>query len=392
MAKKFDHEGTSPRAAVGRGQDSLKRRWESQDFKKWALARESADEWKEWSNEELRTAMDLAVKNPGMALRGSTQGAVLTALFEEYLKRDFDGALVWFGGLVSDVVRQNLAHAITSNWPAERAEEGLDFVIANRDWFESAGGTASGRIIHGAVELAAMRGADDMDDLFGKLRENRLDPQYSDGWKFPENFDFRRLMAGPETQLLAEKGNLFFAGIWMGRDREQAFDSLVADGLADDRKLPRLFSDVLPTNGEARIDEARERARWLSEKFNELPEKRQEAGVQVIRDLVRSPAAMADFTQGLTDESDRRALSAEAIKRMVDKGPKPMLAFLQEIEDGSLGVGLFVEIDVITNTYSGRRWSLDDESESLLRKRFTEWKIPEAQANEIVGKLRFIPR
>jgi hypothetical protein len=371
------------------------RLWETDDLARWARTRtmpEGKNDWQEWSDEELRAAMDLAVKDPGMALGMSSESQVLAALFEESLKRDFDGAIDWFEGLVADAVKRNLGPTLAVNWPEERAAEGLEYVIANRDFFETGGGTSSGPIIKDAIEAAAKRGAAELDALFGKLRENQLDPRYADGWEFPENFDFKGLMEGGETRLLAEKGNLFFAGIWMRRDREAAFGSLVMDGLAKQRKLPNLFYDLLPTNGEALIGAAWERARWLGGKLGELPDQRQEVGEKVIRDLVRSPAAMADFTQALADESDRLALSTEAMRRMVDKGPEQMLEFLAGVDQGELGMELLRTIDVLSPDFIGRKWRLDEALEAMLRKKLTAWEIAETRADEIVENLKSRPR
>jgi hypothetical protein len=371
-----------------------RKRWTSDDLAKWARAKGlpgnsgSRDDWQEWSNDELRAAMDEAVRDPGMAVDASAAIEVLKTLFEESLKRDFDGSVSWFEGLVSDVVKRNLGSVVALNWPKDRAEEGLDYAIANRDSFETIRGTSAAPIILAAVESAAKRGPEELDALFGKLRENNLDPQYGQDWEFPADFDFKGLMAGAETKMMARNGNLFFSGIWMSRDPEAAYQSMVVEGMMEGRRPQNLFSDVLPVMGVAQREKARERARWLIEKIYESPDGAGEVARQVLRDLKRAPEAMAEFAQGAKDAADRQIFFTEGIKQMADSGPQLTLAFLQAIDDVAVRVDLLENTDFKAANHYYQQWLMTAELERTLRGKLIEWQVSATRADEIINRMK----
>lgn len=357
-------------------------RWQADDFEKWAtgaarLSGPFSGKWKEWSDEELRAALDEGVKDPGAAMDLTPERKVMSALLGEWMRRDPDSALAWFEGMVSESMRWGLVSSVSENWPPDRAEEGLEYVIAHRDWFESDDSSGSARLIRGVIDEAAKEGAEAVGELLGKLRENRLDWQFGDGWQFPPDFDFSALAKHPEV---AGMKTMFFAGIWMSRDPEGAFAHLIGGVPPGDAKVRGLFNDVLPRNGPAKREEAAARVDWLTEKIRSLPDGERTEIASRISMAIDDPETRGRFVGGVDDEAARKAVIPESMDLMGRRGARELLSFVDHAFEGE------ARLDALEDMKPGVMRDASEAARAVLEAKLAEWNAPPDRARMIMEK------
>ena len=360
-------------------------RWEGSDLTAWAIRNPgysgaADDGWEEWSEEELRRALDDGVRDPDWVQRPSSSGDVIRGMFGEWLRRNPDRALEWFESLVSDTMKHHLGSTLAMNWPKNRRSDGLKFVIDHRDVFDSGGTTSSGELIKGAVEEAAARGPQALLELFASLKENQLDPRYSSGWKFPAGFDFAALFEG------APKVPLFYAPAWIAQNREQAFDHLVAKGAANNGSIPleAMFRDLLPGTGAVDVPGCMERATWIAGRLEDLPEEHRVAVAAKMVSGFDTPELLGAFTKGITDEAIRAQTATGAMEKMTAGGVAPTLAYLETAGNPEWRVQV---LDALSENH-GLAWKLTPVAEGELRAKLAGWNLSPGRTDEIINHFK----
>lgn len=380
-----DERGTEVVELEGqRDREIRKERWKSETFAAWASEKANAfdpfsSEWNEWSDKEIRDALDAGIVDPRAASNLSDERRIIGALFGEWMKRHPDEAILWMENLKSDSMRRSLIPIVGRNWPTDQRVEGLAYVIAHRDWFESNNGTASGELIRGAIDDAAKKGPDAVGELFGKLRENRLDPRYAKGWEFPPDFDFVKLMEHPETRLLK---TYFFSGIWMSRSPDEAFHHLVASRKPEEVQVGYLFVDMLPTNGPKRSEEAASRAEWLGRKMESLDAEDQRVIARKVSEQLNDVAAQGRFAGSLSDETLRKEIVASSLKNSAKGGIGSILTFVENAGEGEQRIDILEAFEKPKGV-----WVFPTESEEMLRRKLAEWNAPPERMENIIKKL-----
>lgn len=184
-----------------------------------------------WTDAEVRAALDESLADPELLMGDNESAGVTHNLFRQLIGRDFTAATAWFAAL-PEHQKTALSATLLWNWPADHAEEGMEFVRANR--LLCAG--KEQRIVTHCLTDAAARGARDFLTTLRGLEKEGLETGYGDfyalncgmvpGFTLPPGFDFPALFApdalGFRPELYGSFTNSTFAQ-WQRHDREAAF-------------------------------------------------------------------------------------------------------------------------------------------------------------------------
>lgn len=188
-----------------------------------------AEELGSWTLDEIRAALNQGVTSPGVFAHGPERSALL-ALLGEWTKREPEAALAWLGTLPAGPLRSRLGESIANHWPSERAEEGLEKVMASVEDFQSEGSVFYLQLLRLSVESAAKRGPLAVDELVARTQQGGLKFP-SAGLVFPPGFDFAGLT---RTPFMADKLSLqnfvpgFVADAWLRANPDAAVSGLIA--------------------------------------------------------------------------------------------------------------------------------------------------------------------
>jgi hypothetical protein len=133
------------------------------------------EELADWTDAEIRDALNESLTDPHAALTGWAGNELGVKLLGEWVKRDFAAALAWFEALDSRAVKARLAGTLSDQWPRDKAENGLEFLRANRDLFTSA---SQRSLLLKAMDDRTKRGPAAVEDLLRVLREEKFDPEF----------------------------------------------------------------------------------------------------------------------------------------------------------------------------------------------------------------------
>lgn len=367
---------------------SRKERWRAEDFRAaLEVERETrweplfAEELKDWTTPDLKAAVNEGLSMPERVLPYGRANELMNALVCEWARRDLDDALRWFEKLPTDGMRNQFRHCLAVAWPKERADEGLEYVFAHPEMFDLKRTTSAAPIVQLAIERAAEKGASAVADLLGRVTEHQHNPRYAEGWKFPENFDFAKLAASPQAAEL-EQGHAFFAGVWMSRNREQAFSHLSGD---DKVSMKDLFADVIPQNGSIDHSSAAERAKWLAGRLEQLDEERSKALVtQAVETFIDSPDTLSAFTVSMVDEDQRREFSAKVVNSLAQKSVRSAMDYLEATESPEQRLAALEAVQT-----DPRRWWWPNEAwEQEVREKLTSWNAASERVDAIVNHLK----
>ncbi|RYD46733.1 MAG: hypothetical protein EOP83_29155, partial [Verrucomicrobiaceae bacterium] len=146
-ARDPDKPAVASTPAPSSPREASKPLWSAEDFLKSASDRRNNyaaihdDLLIDWTNDEIRAALDASLTNPDCVLRGGTLTQVPRILLGEWMKRDLTAAVTWFESLDSSTAQQRLASHLSDQWPPDKGAEGLAFLKAHRDLFR--GGTGA---------------------------------------------------------------------------------------------------------------------------------------------------------------------------------------------------------------------------------------------------------
>ena len=366
-------------------------RWQPEDFAKWFRRPQGFQgEWqvnplendlKDWSNEEIRAALDQGLSDPECVLPLGASNELMGLLFGEWTTRDFDAALAWFESIPSESRKSGLSGFLGLHWPKDRAADGLEYVFKHRDLFKTRQMVCYGPLVASAISAAAVLGPGSVDEVLKQLRENQIDPRYSSGWQFPPGFDFKALAASPEASIMLEKGRSLFAAAWLEQDRNAAFDFLLADGKAYTGDVATSFYLYLaPVGANAEHEATAERTKWLAGKLIGLDaDQRRQVALRGVNVLAMVPDALAGFTVALNDPEDRQAVATAALARLMKDSLESSLSYLEEAVKPEERLDLLetFEVDSYLQWFSAGQ-------EALLRERLAAWNAPPERIEAII--------
>lgn len=359
----------------------------AEEFREWVewLVAEGPgrkERMESWTDQELRSALDEGMKDPGLALHGPAMGTLLLIL-EEWTSRDPSAATEWWEAISSDVTRGHLAVALSSGWPKERASEGLDFVARHREAFLGPDGSKCGNIIGSVVAAALEKGPEAADEILVRLREAKL-PLMLGPAGFPAGFDFAAFARAAEmSTLIAENRARFFYQAWLRQDPERAFASLIDDyrNVKGD-PAESIFSGFYP-GLRVGAPGMTENAGWLGKKIGTLDaEEQQELARKGGEIMCREPAAVEAFVGALTDPVAKAQASVAAARDVMIEDVATAMRLLAVERDQDARVDLLKASLEYRGQMAGKPFSAEDER--VLRATLAEWAVAHEQIDGLV--------
>lgn len=182
----------------------------------------------DWTEEEIREALDDAVSRADFALNSHGYEYAAQVLLQEWVSRNPDAAVAWFDGLRVPATQRKLAFCMSMGWPAERASEGLDFAISHKDLFTV---ISPWVIVEKNVVAEASKGPAELAKLIERLSAEGFEMDVLMEASLPEGFNFAGFMESDayqknkSAQLLSS-----MSADWLSRDIPAAADWLMKHG------------------------------------------------------------------------------------------------------------------------------------------------------------------
>ncbi|RYD20557.1 MAG: hypothetical protein EOP88_14610 [Verrucomicrobiaceae bacterium] len=322
-----------------------------------------------WTDAEIRAALEESLGNRDFLLDTRDARNLVYGLLAEWVHRDWAAASTWFltipEGLRSDEMVLSFGYA----WPAAHAAEGLVFVKANPQVFESSSAWSIGLK---NIESRAVEGAASVISLIGELREAKVGLGFKETVKFPENFDFATLMRSPEVvELRRNYQGEFLAGAWYAQDREACFGWVKESGALRD------LSDIVALGAENPEDGLR----WLGSKYEALDA----ADRKTL--MLGTPPGNADIMgkmiAGIGDPRVVEELRASCAEWLFMGEVVGTLEVLGGIRDSATRLQVLEEFE----GEKARRFSAMSPGDvEIFRKRLKEWNATPEQAEALVEK------
>jgi len=331
----------------------------------------------EWTNDEIRAALDASLTQPDCVLPSGAAAGSPARLLAEWMRRDFDAALAWFEGLDSATAKERLSLVIGRQWPADRAAEGLAFMKANRNLYRGGRGW---HFLEKNLEQATASGPQVVAVLLLQYHKEQLHDGRTGPLEFPADFDFSLLLATDEWQELGDDplaATVLHA--WQSREPDLAFDWLL--GQQGAKSLVMLANNYLiPGNTSAK---------WLAEKIEDLrPEDQREFLDAAKGEWIKMPQRLVAFSRGLRDPLLVEEIGASATQAMFRdvEGSLPALEAIPGVERRVELLEQAEPDESLVRTTAFREFDAYDEA--LLRKKLAEWKVEEPRIEAIISRYR----
>ena len=347
-----------------------------------------------WTTSAVRRALEDGIRDPGMVLPESPETKATLALLGEWTSRDPQAAAAWWLGLKPANLQALVSGAIAEGWPADRAEEGLEFLFAHRETFQSPLGYSYGPLVRKAAESAAARGPEALEALLERLRETVGNEPY-EALKLPKDFDFAAWARGPEMAKRLEQENhplreIFVFGTWMEHDPEAAMDFIIADN----RKRGRSVANGLISSLDRYREDPEvvlERARRIAVHSSSLPVEEQE---EIIRraseQLAYWPEILKTYAAAIPDSAVRAEAHLAAARSMIQRDLSLTMEFLAGASTSTESRIQMLE-SLIASRPRGSSTILYRESEAKVRSTLAEWKIPQERIDATITALKKVP-
>ncbi len=361
-----------------------KPRWKGEDFYQAILEKTSvtADPTSSsmsalldaWTDEEIRGLLDEALLDPSTLTR---DGSIAEMILKEYMQRDLNAALDWFGD-VPPIHQANLLPALCQAWPAARVTEGVQFIFGNKKLFAGAEAPAWS-IISKAIALKAEQGPGSVVAFINEMNQEGLNLHFQNTINYPQGFDFAGLLGteafgAPVLQELRQSA----LTAWRAQNRDAAFDWILENGSATDLHSLSVYQedtsmeqvDWLVRNLDRTNPE--QRAILMEDKFNEWMGIRsdalrwiEQARTPELKEEIRTVAA-----QGLYFARPHPALEVIGAIPM----PEERLRFMETLQISAIPRGKVVPLKA--------------ENETIIRAKLIEWGADSARAEMIINRYK----
>lgn len=379
---------TSSALDASSGTRSPKSRWVLEDFNQ--AAQEEQDHAMQlvnpldagmagWTDQELRAALEESLKHPEFALPNGGGGWAVSALIKEWMKRDLKSVLAWFEGVKSPTAQEKLAGYLGLHWPLDRADEGLDFVIAHREWF--ADGSASS-VVSKCVVQQAGKGPSAVAEMMRRLKAEKLEMALGDGLEMPAGFNFLALVKEPVFQQSWKEAGIARTLMrqWYEQDREQAFAwTMENQGVEEAAGL-----------GYNKPSGQEQNQEWLGGKFTALSGPQQDEFIQASKQAwIHNPRFLIAFTKQIGDADALTCVGGIAAQSIFMGKAMDAMPVIESIPDVEQRLALLENItpDPVFKE-SGHPLMFDAASEAELRKKLAEWKAGDARTEAIVSRFK----
>ena len=334
----------------------------------------------QWSNDELRAALDECMHSPEGSLV-MVQASIRYVLLKEWVSRDPDAALAWFDALDPPVLRRRVGDELSYHWPEAKAEEGFAYFIAHRDLFDPQSTTFQNLLI----DFRSKQGADAVYAALKEIHAAGLS-SFGAGLKLGDGFDFPRLLSRDLDALVSEEerakskfpseNRLFEQRLieaWYAQDRDRAFDWLLEErGVA----------------GLAAICSSRNQnyLQWLPGKLAALPPQQQDEFLTATRmRWLFDMSSLEVFAMNAKDPALQEKAQVLAVQEITSDRMEGVLGVLGANPDPARRIALLEETPLEPSQLR-RVPSAGDFSVDMLRQTLVSWGAEPARIDAIVAR------
>lgn len=338
----------------------------------------SLDRFAGWTNDEIRAALEAGLIHPESLVEYGKGTAIVNSLLGEWMRRDSDTAVAWYEGLGSPSVKRRLAGALASAWPADKAGQGLEFILAHRELFPNGTDWA---VMNKNLEQRAIAGPAAVEDLLRLMREEELGFHNDAAIDFPKGFDFPSLMQGEEFMKFREREGMGpVVNAWFASDREQAFDWLVEN---EGVKSLKVLTD-------SRQSLDKDLQVWIAGKVERLdPVQQREFLDAVTSRWVESPSSLALFAQGIRNEALRDQLGLIGIQALFVGNARDVMPLLELLGTPDRRIEVLANAKPDAAVFNDSlNIHFDASDEALVRKKLAGWKASESKIESIISRFK----
>jgi hypothetical protein len=351
---------------------------ERADRRREAASPQPSDDLGDWTNDEIRAALEAGLVHPENLIEYGKGRAIVNSLLCEWMRRDFDAALAWYEALESSSVKGRLASVLAGGWPADKAEQGLEFILAHRALFPHATGWA---VMNRNLEQRAIGGPAAVEDLLRLMREEKLRFANSEPVDFPKGFDFPALMGSGEFLDLRERqGAGSVVNAWFKNDREKAFDWLLEN---EGVKSLEVLSDL-------RFSQDNDMQMWLAGKVGQLEPAKQGEFVEAFSShWVESPSSMALFAKGIHDQALRDQLGLIGLQSVFTGNAHDAMPLLEILGEPARRIRILEQAKPDASFFNdSSNHHFDASDEAFVRKQLAGWQATELQIESIISRFK----
>jgi hypothetical protein len=337
-----------------------------------------SDELADWSNDEIRSALEAGLVHPENLIEYGKGRGIVNSLLHEWMRRDFDAVLAWYEALQSPSAKNRLTTELASGWPADKAGQGLDFILAHRALFPDSKGWA---VINRNLEQRAIGGPAEVEDLLRLIREEKLRFANSASIDFPKGFDFPTLMESEEFILFKERdGAGSVMNAWFAADREKAFDWLLEN---EGVKSLKVLSDI-------RFSQDKDMQLWLAGKVGQMDPAKQGEFLEAFSSRwVESPSSMALFAKGIHDQALRDQLGLISVQSVFAGNAHEAMPLLEILGEPARRIGILEQAEPNASIFNDSSdYRFDAADEAFVRKQLAGWQATELQIESIISRFR----
>jgi hypothetical protein len=155
-----------------------------------------ADLLAEWTEEELKTALEEALTLPRCLITLGRERYLPSKLIGAWVKKNPDAVAAWIDSIRSSEIKDAMVRGALNNWPRDRAMEGIEFLLTHH-W--DPGSSYGIHFIPSVLEDKAREGAGEMSRLLDRLNEAKVGI-YPDSLDLPVDFDYAEFVSGTAFQ------------------------------------------------------------------------------------------------------------------------------------------------------------------------------------------------
>lgn len=336
---------------------------------------------RDWTDHEVIDALNASLTDPEVMLRSGAGDGLATQLWAEWMRRDFDAAIAWFDSIKSLTVRLSVIGDIPNLWPPDRMEEGIRFVLDHREM--GIDGTFR-QIFASAIGERAGQGVESLESLLKMMREEKIKFYLSLPIPFPNNFDFKKLVAGDEFRKMWDRGEatMVIRG-WSERDRDSAFDWLLENH--GQEKLAMLVPGK---------DHYQDHERWLGSRIAALDAAERDAYFESHRLtwLGWGADSLVKFSEGVEDPVFLDKLRTLGVQSIYGGGTHKVMPMLEAMADPESRIQLLESVPWPGEESRGYlNHPFNEVDEALLREKLAAWDASPERIDAIITRFKKKP-
>lgn len=333
----------------------------------------------DWTDEEIRSALEASLKHPQCALQAGAAAELPSFLLGVWMKRDLEASLAWVHSQEESSMKHKITQSLAYQWPLEKAAEGVDYLLAHRDFFPGASGSL---ILRKAIQQSAMKGVEDVKTLIRKIDGGGLELiNLGNDLVVPDGFDFPALMNSPELEKIQVKApGTGFAMEWFQQDRAAAFDWML-----EHRGMKEIFV-LAYGNGDMKGD-----IQWMGGRVEAMEPAQQEEFFEAVKQAwLTTPSHAKDFAEGVKDPAFQEEIRLSFGVRGIAAGrASESIGLLEAVADPAKRIAALEQTALDDPSVEGsRRLAPKADDSAFLRKKLAEWQATPEQIETIMKRLQ----